>query len=86
MTLKYLPSSVGSAIVYGLSSDTKPTSPASGFIFIEEDTGKIYQNSGGVWTESINSSYPQAVGFAKLTVSSTEPTSPVVGDLWVDTT
>lgn len=32
-----------------------------------------------------NLAVPEASGFAKITVSTTAPTSPAVGDLWIDT-
>lgn len=36
-------------------------------------------------TARSNLSVAQASGFAKITVSTTAPSSPAVGDLWVDT-
>lgn len=86
MALKFLTYAEGLAVITGLSSDTKPVLPANGLVFIEEDTGKTYTITGGVWTESVNSSYPRASGLTKITVGTVEPTSPASGDLWVDTT
>lgn len=36
-------------------------------------------------TARTNLAVPQAAGFAKITVSTSAPASPAVGDLWVDT-
>lgn len=36
-------------------------------------------------TARTNLAVPEASGFAKITVSTTAPTSPAVGDVWIDT-
>lgn len=41
--------------------------------------------AGDAATARTNLAVPQAVGFAKITVGTTAPTSPATGDLWVDT-
>ena len=42
---------MGAATLYGLSTDSKPTSYGNGSKFIEVDTGKTYyfDATGGVW-------------------------------------
>lgn len=52
-------------------------------------TGSIALTNGGTGgtnaaTARTNLAVPQAVGFAKMTVSTVAPTSPAVGDIWVD--
>ena len=36
-------------------------------------------------TARTNLSVPQAAGFAKITVGTVAPSSPAVGDIWIDT-
>lgn len=38
-----------------------------------------------VSTARTNLSVPQSAGFAKISVGTTAPTSPAVGDIWIDT-
>lgn len=54
MSLKYFTYKAGEAIIVGLSTDVKPALPPTGFVFIEEDTNKIYTVKDGLWAESIN--------------------------------
>lgn len=66
-----------SYIAYGLNADTKPASPPAASLFIETDTAKVFRVVGGVWTESINttySSWPTMTGNAnkKLQVNAGE--------------
>lgn len=49
MTVSYLVSEPNQFIAFGLSSDTKPTTPPDGSIFFETDTSKEYMSSGGSW-------------------------------------
>ena len=76
MALNYTPSSIS-----GLSSDSKPTAVTTGVVFIETDTKKCYQYDGSAWIQLIVSS-----GAAKITVGTTQPTSPATNDIWCDTT
>lgn len=55
MALIYLASSDGNCFIVGLSTDTKPSSPPSGFSFLEADTGTSYKANGGSWVISTNS-------------------------------
>lgn len=53
-------------------------------------TGSVALANGGTGgtdaaTARTNLAVPQASGFAKISVGTTAPTSPSVGDLWVDT-
>ena len=53
-------------------------------------SGKLSASSNlsdvaNVSTARTNLSVPQASGFAKITVGTTAPTSPSVGDIWIDT-
>ena len=48
--------SVGQCVHFGLSGDTKPSS-ANGYVFIETDTGKVFNRESSTWVEKINSSY-----------------------------
>ena len=47
---------ISNALLYGLSSDTKPTIYANNALFVETDTGNIYQSQAGAWTLFISSS------------------------------
>lgn len=47
-------------LVMGLSSDTKPSSPPSTWVFLEYDTGKIYNSESSAWVEKLNESYAEA--------------------------
>lgn len=42
---------VSSFLLYGLSSDTKPTTYATNTLFYETDTGSIYKWTGSVWLQ-----------------------------------
>lgn len=47
----------------GLSTDIKPVSPSlDGCVFIEEDTGKVFNSESSVWVEKLNTSYPSMSG------------------------
>lgn len=85
MSLSYQAFAVGEATIRGLSTDTKPASPAAGWFFMETDTGKLFKVVAGAWQECLNSTYTQAAGLSKISVGTVEPTSPATGDLWVDT-
>lgn len=61
-TMKYIVQQEGQATIYGLSSDTKPTTAPDGFVFIEEDTGKVFRRESSVWVEKLNNSYATAGG------------------------
>ena len=39
----------GTSVIYGLSTDTKPSNPLTDNYFVEINTGNIYYASGGVW-------------------------------------
>lgn len=56
-------------MITGLSSDTKPTSPADGMLFIETDTdtARFYVSSGGVWTNVTNPTYNKKLYNESLT-------------------
>ncbi len=41
--------------------------------------------AGDAATARTNLSVPEASGFAKITVGTVAPSSPAVGDLWIDT-
>lgn len=53
---------ISNAILYGLSSDTKPTTYANNTLFIETDTANIYQSQSGVWTLFSGASTYTSVG------------------------
>ena len=36
-------------LIYGLSSDTKPTTYATNTLFVEQDTNKLYRYTGSAW-------------------------------------
>jgi len=57
MALSYLAQDAGSVFITGLSTDTKPPSPVTGWTFLETDTGKFFIVSGGVWTGVFNDAY-----------------------------
>jgi hypothetical protein len=57
MALKYFVTEAGSYVVYGLSSDSKPTSPPADSLFIEIDTAKRYRVVANAWVEAINNAY-----------------------------
>lgn len=82
-TIQYIPGGAGQLIMFGLSSDTKP-SIANGHIFVETDTAKIFVRTAGSWVEQLNSAYalagassvdtansPNAGEFAKFTDADT---------------
>ncbi len=48
------------ADIIGASSDTKPTSVASGSYFVERDTAKVFQFDGATWNEKTNTYYAPA--------------------------
>lgn len=50
MAIKYFVQSPGSYVAYGLSTDTKPTSPPDDSYFIEVDTDDTYSSSSSVWS------------------------------------
>src|SRR5688572_20985072 len=47
---------ITNALLYGLSSDTKPTTYANNTLFIETDTGNIYQSQSAAWSLFIGAS------------------------------
>ncbi len=55
-TIQYIPGGAGQLVMFGLSSDTKPTI-ANGHVFIETDTSKMFVRTAGVWVESTNVAY-----------------------------
>ena len=57
MGLSFYVHKEGKAIITGLSTDTKPVSPVTGLIFIEEDTSKLFRSEAGIWIEKLNSAY-----------------------------
>lgn len=57
--IQYIPGAAGQLVMFGLSSDTKPTI-ANGHIFVETDTAKVFVRTGGVWVESTNAAYQPA--------------------------
>lgn len=57
MSLKYYAQKEGDLDISGLSSDTKPVSPITGWTFFEDDTGKTFRAESGSWVEKTNSSY-----------------------------
>lgn len=50
MAINIFGGSAGNILFTGLSSDTKPSSPATGWLFIELDTGKSFRVVASVWT------------------------------------
>jgi hypothetical protein len=40
---------VNNYMMYGLASDTKPTTYPANTLFIEQDTGKIFRYTGSAW-------------------------------------
>lgn len=42
---------VTNALIYGLSSDTKPTNYATNAVFIEQNTGRMYRYTGSAWAQ-----------------------------------
>jgi hypothetical protein len=62
-TIHYLMGPPGSVAMFGLSTDTKPTTgnaSVNGAVFLEVDTGKMYLRTGGSWVESTNVAYQPA--------------------------
>lgn len=59
-------------------SDTPPSSPSTGSVWFESDTGKTYIYYDSAWIEI------GAGAAARLTISATPPTSPIQGALWFD--
>ena len=57
MAISFHPKAAGEALITGLSTDTKPASPVAGWIFLETDTGKIYNVSGGAWVKLTDDDY-----------------------------
>lgn len=57
MALSYLAQDENSVFITGLSTDTKPPSPVTGWTFLETDTGKFFIVVGGVWTGVFNDAY-----------------------------
>lgn len=47
--IQYVTQGVGQAILFGLSTDTKPSSPPDAQLFIETDTALIYTAISGSW-------------------------------------
>lgn len=74
MALAYYQQNGGQKIITGLSTDTKPASPDTNWIFWETDTGKSYFVSGGVWTCSSDASYAPALGADDNYVTDAEKT------------
>jgi len=63
MSLSYIPLGAGAAatggmMITGLSSDTKPATPLSNWIFVETDTGKLYNVNAGAWQTTNNAIIP----------------------------
>lgn len=57
MAIQYITQGEGQGLFIGLSSDTKPTAPVTGLMFIESDTGKTFYASASVWVEKLNTGY-----------------------------
>lgn len=49
MAINIFAGTEGNVLFTGLAADTKPSSPAAGWAFLEIDTGKTYKVSGGAW-------------------------------------
>lgn len=49
MAITYFVQTAGSYVAYGLSTDTKPTSPPNNCLFIEIDTSNSYTSSASAW-------------------------------------
>lgn len=65
---------MGAATLYGLSSESKPTTYGNGSKFIEVDTGKTYyfDATGGEWhTEGEEEAQAEAQAETKVTTKST---------------
>lgn len=73
MAISYHAKQAGAVAVYGLSSDTKPTTAEcpNGATFYEEDTAKTYQLQSGVWVEILSPSYSAITSVIGVAVSST---------------
>jgi hypothetical protein len=48
--INYFIQQVGNYVAYGLSTDTKPSLPPDGCMFVETDTGNIYNSIDDVWS------------------------------------
>lgn len=76
------------SVVTALSNLGLVASPTVAASDITSGTLAVSRGGTGAGDASVartNLSVAEASGFAKLTVGTTEPTSPAVGDLWVDT-
>src|SRR3990167_4042086 len=59
MAISYHTKQAGVVAVYGLSTDTKPTTAEciNGATFYEEDTAKTFRLENDVWVEKANTTY-----------------------------
>ena len=66
MAITYTAGASGQALMYGLSTDTKPTPAQSGWSFIEVDTGKTLKGNGSNWICTSDSQYTSSSGTTGL--------------------
>lgn len=59
MALTYFGQQDGKGLILGLSSDTKPTTPTAGLLFLEMDTEKWFNVVAGAWTLIVSTVYAQ---------------------------
>lgn len=60
--ISYFVQRSGQALLVGLSTDSKPTPLTDAWMFIEQDTAKIYKGVSGAWAERLNTAYAPAGG------------------------
>lgn len=53
MALYYIVQTPDKVLIRGLSTDTKPASPGTDWVFIEYDTGTIYKVVSGAWQRTL---------------------------------
>ena len=80
MAIQYIVTGPGTYLATGLSTDSKPTGMVDSCCFLEIDTAKWYRSLNGSWVEISNEYYQK-----EIKESVTPPSSPEVGDLWMDT-
>ncbi len=58
-------SSALTQLYYGLSADTKPSAGVQAFaLFMETDTGNVFEYSGGQWTKIVSGGAARVYGLA----------------------
>jgi|SRR5580765_400772 len=64
---------INSGLLYGLSSDTKPSTYANNTLFFETDTGSFYKSSSGSWSLVIGASKTETLTNKTLNIRDNPP-------------